>query len=99
MYKVVKMETETIKDNLTEQEKQRIYNLKWLSKFTPEQRKEYYRLNARERRGWKCSDCGTSLSDKKGYKTLDGKKKLCVQCTIADLRVHLAAQTEKKEPT
>ena len=92
------MSTKITQNPEKEKDKQKIYNQKWLSKLPEEDRKKYFRVKVRESRGWKCSRCETDLSDKVSYKTDDTKERLCVQCTITDLRKRLAIQ-EKKEQT
>jgi hypothetical protein len=74
--------TELEQPQLTEKEKQKLYNQKWLAKLTPEQRKEYFKQKARQTRGWKCADCGSEPL----LKTLDTKEKLCLKCFIKRLK-------------
>jgi hypothetical protein len=67
---------------ITEQEKQKAYNQKWLAKLSPEDRKKYFRLKVREQRGWKCVDCG----EEPLVKMLDSKDKVCLKCLVQRLR-------------
>ena len=73
------------KPQLTEKEKQKQYNQKWLSKRDPEANKEYFRLKARIKRGWKCSRCNKPLENDIGYKPLGSKEKLCEDCTTKEI--------------
>jgi hypothetical protein len=73
--------TETEIKMLDSKEKQKQYNQKWLSKLSPEERKKYFKLKARQTRGWVCA-CGSQPI----VKWLDSKEKLCLKCLIKKLK-------------
>ena len=78
-------ETEPQEVKLSEKEKQKQYNQKWLSSKDPEARKEYFRLKARQKRGWKCSRCNKPLDNDIGYKPLGTKEKVCESCIMKEI--------------
>jgi hypothetical protein len=82
----IDQETQAKLNSIMEQrKKQRDYNQKWLSKLTPEQRKEYFRLKARTKRNWKCSRCSKPLANDIGYKPLGTNEKICETCIIKEI--------------
>jgi hypothetical protein len=56
-----------------------------------EKKREYFKLDQRKRRGWKCADCGALNPT---VKTLEGKKKLCDACD----KKRLIQKYSRKEP-
>jgi len=73
-------QTQEEKPKLTQKD----YNQKWLNKLPEEQRKKYFKLKAREKRNWKCKDCGQEPI----IKTLETKVKLCIPCLVKRLKTN-----------
>jgi hypothetical protein len=46
----------------------------------PQQVRDYHKLKEREKRGWKCACCGGTPI----VKTLETKKKLCLECLLKE---------------